>query len=64
MFDSDLGGYDAAAALAELDHARTVAAAAEGQILRVAAHWADLHAVLDRAPGPGAARRPAPDPPR
>ena len=52
MFDSDVGGLEATAALAELDHVRILVAAGEVQILRVAAHWADLHAVLDRSPGP------------
>jgi hypothetical protein len=52
MFDAAVCDLDAAGALAAAEQARAVAAAAEVRILQIAAHWADLHGVLDGGPGP------------
>jgi hypothetical protein len=48
MFDSDVSGLDASATLAGIELARAAAMSAEVQQLRLAAHWADLHATLRR----------------
>ena len=45
MFDSEVSGYDADVVLEPLDQVEATARAAEVHRLRLAAHWADLHAV-------------------
>ena len=50
MFDTDVADLGPAATLAAAGQARAVADRAETRLLQVAAHWADLHAVLDRSP--------------
>jgi hypothetical protein len=47
MFDTDPTQLDAAALLADVEFARAVSEQAEIRILADAAHWADLHAVVD-----------------
>lgn len=46
MFDNDLQDLDGDAALARAVDRRRAADAAEAELLAIAAHWADLHAVL------------------
>ena len=48
VFDTDLSALDASALLVEAERARAIADAAEVHVLRLAAHWADLHAVVER----------------
>jgi hypothetical protein len=53
MFEPGLSELDVEATLGAIQPAQAAIDAAETQLLRVAAHWADLHAALDR-PGVGA----------
>ena len=51
MFENDVVELDAAGTLAAAEANEHTLTAAEIRRLHLAAHWADLHAVLDR-PGP------------
>ena len=50
MFDMDLSGFDPVATLAFVSRSRAEADRLETGILAAAAHWADLHGVLDTDP--------------
>ena len=50
MFDIDFAALDSDATLATAGSARAVAERAEVVVLQAAAHWADLHGVLDADP--------------
>ena len=47
MFDTDLDTFDAAETLRHVSALRTVAERADRALLVAAAHWADLHGVVD-----------------
>ncbi len=51
MFDIEIGGLDVAATLSFAVEARAVADRAEVVLMEAAAHYADLHAVVDHPSG-------------